>query len=406
MPRELDDWLKGYLEYTDCLEAPTLMHFWVGVGTVASALRHKVWFDQVRFRWTPNFYIILVAIPGIVNKSTTIRQGQRLIRATKGLRLGPNSLTWQSLVTEMTAAHEKVPIGDGMFKSMSCLTFVASELGSLLNPKDRDMVTLLTDLWDGEEESWRKKVKMSELEEIYNPWINIIAGTTPQWIQDNLPRAMIGGGWSSRCIFIYASKKRKYIAYVEDEIEDPEMDEALFGRLQRDLAQIAALRGQFHLTADAKKFGKEWYEGWWKNPPKALLESREFEGYIARKQTHVHKVAMVLSAAEGNNLRIERRHLENSVAILDEAEKDFKRVFAMTSLVPAMEPQMDLIQAVRTSPNGVYVNQIYREKFAGRIDYGAFSKMVEGGVEAGLWDRTVLPGGASVLKAKKQHRAY
>ena len=71
MPRHFPDWLSAYVEYTSFSEAPRRMHFWAGVSAIAGALRRRVWFDQFYFQWHPNLYIVFVAPPGIVSKSTT-----------------------------------------------------------------------------------------------------------------------------------------------------------------------------------------------------------------------------------------------------------------------------------------------------------------------------------------------
>ena len=65
------DWLTAFMDYASYGEAPRHMYFWTGVSAIAGALRRKVWIDQAYFKWYPNFYIVLVAPPGIVSKSTT-----------------------------------------------------------------------------------------------------------------------------------------------------------------------------------------------------------------------------------------------------------------------------------------------------------------------------------------------
>jgi len=65
--RLLENWLKSYMHYSSFSEAPDKMHFWVGVSTIAGALRRRVWIDQGYFQWTPNFYIVFVSPPGIVS---------------------------------------------------------------------------------------------------------------------------------------------------------------------------------------------------------------------------------------------------------------------------------------------------------------------------------------------------
>ena len=73
--RKLKNWVDSYLVYSSASEAPDKFHFWTAVSTIAGALRRRVWIPQNYFDWTSNFYIILVAPPGIVSKSTTISIG-------------------------------------------------------------------------------------------------------------------------------------------------------------------------------------------------------------------------------------------------------------------------------------------------------------------------------------------
>jgi hypothetical protein len=75
------------------------------------------------------------------------------------------------------------------------------------------MVDLLVSLWDGKQGAFEKKTKGSGSDSVENPWINLIACTTPAWIAGNFPEYMIGGGFTSRCIFVYAEKKAKLVAY-------------------------------------------------------------------------------------------------------------------------------------------------------------------------------------------------
>ena len=62
MTRTHPHWLKAYMHFTRTSEAPDAFHFWSGVGTIAGALRRRVWLDMRHFQWTPNFYIILESV--------------------------------------------------------------------------------------------------------------------------------------------------------------------------------------------------------------------------------------------------------------------------------------------------------------------------------------------------------
>lgn len=323
MSRNYPDWIPQYLEYASVTEAPKRMHFWAAVGTVAGCLRRRVWIDMKRFTWTPSFYIIYVAPPGIVAKSTTVDIAMDLLKEVPGIKFGPNSITWQALVSAFAEASEAFEY-NGEWIPMSPLSFAAAELGSLLDLQNRDMVNLLIELWDGKK-SYTKITKMSGNDIIEAPWINIQAGTTPHWIADNMPAAMIGGGLSSRCIFVYAEKKEKYIAYVDEHVGETDLE--IRQKLIQDLEQIAMLTGPFVIDAKARDWGRAWYEKFWKGAA-SRMDDQMLEGYAARKQTHMHKVAMVLSASRGDSLNITKDDLELANAMLEDLETDMQKVFS------------------------------------------------------------------------------
>ncbi len=324
MSRIHNDWLNAFLDYSHFGEAPKHMYFWAGVSAVAGALRRKVWIDQAYFKWYPNFYICLVAPPGIVSKSTTAGVALGLLRQVPGIKFGPDVVTWPALVSAFAESTEGFEYG-GATHPMSALTLESSEFGNLLNPQDKQMVDLLVSLWDGKQGNFEKATKHSGNDTVENPWINLIACTTPAWIAGNFPEYMIGGGFTSRTIFVYADEKQKYVAYpglcVPPDLKDLEAS------LVADLTHISTLAGEFKLTREAVAWGEAWYKQHY-SVRAANLDPDRFGGYIARKQTHVHKLAMVLSAAQNDSLLITPEHLFTANQMITDLEPDMQFVFS------------------------------------------------------------------------------
>lgn len=214
---------------------------------------------------------------------------------------------------------------DGVHYPMSALTLESSEFGTLLNPHDKDMVDLMVSLWDGKEGTFEKKTKHSGDDSVVNPWINMIACTTPAWIAGNFPEYMIGGGFTSRCIFVYAERKAKLVAYPGMEV--PKNLKEIEEKLVADLSDISCLAGAFTMTPDALRWGRAWYERHYSQKPINLDDDR-FGGYLARKQTHMHKLAMVLSASMGSDLCITDEFLAIADQMLTDLEPDMAMVFS------------------------------------------------------------------------------
>ena len=332
------------MDYSAHSEAPDKFHFWTAVSTIAGALRRRVWIDQGYFQWTPNFYIIFVAPPGIVSKSTTLSVGMRLLKKVQGVHFGPDAVTWQALTQALAESTESVLMPDELFHPMSCITIASSEFGTFLNPKDREMVDVLVSLWDGQLGVWEKRTKTQGSDEIANPWINIAACTTPAWIAGNFPDYLIGGGFTSRCVWVYADAKRKLVAYPSQEL--PPSFYETGDRLVADLERIADLKGEFVISPEAIKFGVDWYEDHYTNRNKDLDNDR-FAGYLARKQTHAHKLAMILSASEKDKLLITKENLDSALQIITSLEQDMPKVFDNIGLEGATKHVQDILSVIR-----------------------------------------------------------
>src|SRR5262245_38983278 len=127
-----EGWLKAYVQHQRFTESPESFHFWTGVSTIAGALRRKVWTDHLNYQYTPNFYIILVAPPGVATKTTAINAGMRFLRSIN-VRLGPQSLTWQALFEALKTASTAVKVPDtNQMLIYSALTLGIGELGTFL----------------------------------------------------------------------------------------------------------------------------------------------------------------------------------------------------------------------------------------------------------------------------------
>lgn len=355
------------------------MLFWTGVSTIAGALRRRVWIDQKYFQWLPNFYVILVAPPGIVSKSTTANIGMNLLREIQGIKFGPDVITWQALVMELSKACESVPdpANPGVFEPMSCVTFCSDELGNLLNPNDRDLVDALVTLWDGKRGAFKKSTKTSGNDTIENPWVNIIGCTTPSWISGNFPEYMIGGGFTSRCVFVYADKKRQHVAYVDENV--PAEFQEMRKKLIHDLELISMLFGEFEISKPAREWGRVWYKHHWENPI-SYLNSDQFAGYLARKQTHIHKLAMVLSASKSSDMVIHQEHLEAANAMAQVIEEDMPKVFARIGQTEITRGSYEIVSLVQEHP-GISQSDLYSMMFR-TLSYKDFTEAMNGAINS------------------------
>jgi len=384
MTRRLDDWLQAFLRYKEPTEAPRQTHFWAGVSTLAGALRRKVWFDQYYFQWYPSFYIIFVGPPGVITKSTTADATLEMLNAITGIHFGPDEVTWQSLVSSFAAAGEQFLVGDTMYP-MSALTLVSSEFGLLMDFQDKKMVNLFITLWDGRKK-FEKQTKTSGNDVVEAPWINMLACTTPQWIAENMSQSTIGGGFTSRCIFVYGDKKDKRIANIKKFIREngTTLDEMskLRDDLIHDLEHISMnLAGEYCLAPDAEDYYDMWYENLWDTgytPDKSDFEN----GQVARRQTHLTKLAMILAASQRDELVITLEDLQVANRLLEEVNKEASKVFSKIGRTEESLNTEKMLDIVRRKGR-ISLKDTHRAVFTLFGDVKDFDGILKGAIQAG-----------------------
>ena len=149
--------------------------------------------------------------------------------------------------------------------------------------------------------------------------------TTPSWIRSNCNENFIGGGFASRCLFVYADKKKQLVAYPEELASHLRGEES--ARLIEDLTHISQnIIGPYKLTPEAKEWGKAWYEDL-NNNKHATLDNERFSNYLARKQTHTHKLAMIIAASASDSRVITLENLQLATIMVTNLENEMPKVF-------------------------------------------------------------------------------
>jgi Protein of unknown function (DUF3987) len=180
-----------------------------------------------------------------------------------------------------------------------------------------------------------------------NPWMNIIGCVTPAWLRENFPSYLIEGGLTSRIVFVHADRKRQLVPYPADVI-DPRRFESHTAALASDLRQIAELQGEYRLDSEAKEWGAAWYKQHWGGQSASTISDR-YSGYLARKQTHMHKLAMVLAAAQRDDLVITVQELLSAERLLKVHEQHLEKIFETVGVQDIGRQTREVLAVVRAA---------------------------------------------------------
>lgn len=306
------DWISTFMEYTENSEPPRLYREWVAVSCIAAVLKRKTFLKWGPITFYPNMYIVLVGPSGKCRKGTAMGTGQRLLREL-GIKLSANATTRQSLIEELEASnssHQDERTNDIYIHSS--LTIYSQELTVFLGYNNLQLISDITDWYDCQER-WEYKTKNSGKNIIDGVWVNLIGATTPELIQSALPMDAVGGGLTSRIIFVYEENKEKVIPYP---FLSPE-EASLWDKLIVGLDEMSSMTGKFSLTEGFLKLYGEWYVETNTNPP---FEDPRFSGYVERRANHLLKLCMIMSASSRNDYIIDHEVFLRALDLLERTE--------------------------------------------------------------------------------------
>lgn len=378
MPRKLENWLQAYSEYTEGTESPPIFHLWVALGTLAGAAQRKVYLDADYYQVYTNLFIILTSPAGRSRKSTALRIGKGLLRGVGDYGEEVHFSTQASSVAALVSQFARI-----QNKDHQSLTAFSSELGSMLGSKSIEMTDFLTDIYDCNPD-WDKQTIGRGLEKIEKPWLNLLAGTTPQWMGENLSKTAVEGGFVSRSIFVYEDTRLR-VAF-------PKMSDyqKQLGRdLVHDLAEIAKLKGQFTFSDSAREYYREWYED--QSDKSEAARDYRISGYFERKHIHVLKVAMAVSLAARDDLVLTPADIASAIALLEDIEPGMYKAFSSVgkNLYSAdMERIKDMI--LRAGPSGVTYREILKANIHA-VNKEEIDKILSAIFEMGLAARGAPP---------------
>jgi len=402
MSRHFKCWLTAFVEHGSYTEASPRMLFWSGVGAIAGALRRRVWIDEGAFQWYPNFYILFGGPPGN-GKSSAISMGMKMLRKVEGIKFGADDTTRAAMAESFANAAEEVLIpGTGEVMTISPLMFEAAEFGNLFDPHDPKLINFLIDLWDNRD-SFKKETKTNGNDDIKGPCINLVAGTTPAGAEMLFSKGALGGGFLSRCVVVYQAKKHQRIAYPSR--RKPKDLKEMRRKLEEDLVRISEVEpGELRLTEEAMDWGEKWYEEVCDQLEKDGMEGGLIQGYFGRKQTHVHKLAIVLAMSRGNEKVITKEILEEAAGIVTELEEEAGTVFAGVGKDGAGVVAAKTMEYLKAKGGVLGIQELYERVHSLMPKYKEFEEVVNGLVMSGQVICGMSGGKYEVKEIKKERK--
>ena len=388
--RVLENWIDTFCEYTEDTESHPLFNKWVAYSVISMALRKKVKFELGRISIFPNLYVVLIAEPGVARKSQAISYAKPIIKAVPDIHLTADAITREALLEEFEAVATDDPLPNGDILRHASLSIVSSEFETFLGQKvdNTRMLVLLTEFFDCGEEPFHYKTKNRGEVSIPSVYLSMLGATTPESLASSLPTLAIGGGLTSRIIFVYAKKRSKKVAIPK------ETDKIRYLRkeLAKDLFHISRIAGTYTFDREAEELFITWYNELPDESTERICTDPTFNGWYSRKHVFVCKMCQVNAAARaGSSMLITADILRQTIKDLEEIEPLMEKVFSAIgrSFVTAdVDKVMDIIKTQKQIDEKKLLSMVWRD-----MDAFKFDNVIRTAIKTGNVKRTFSTDG-------------
>lgn len=351
--RNVPDWIEGYLAYTEDSEPPKLFKEWCAVSVIAAALQRKCRLEWGTTVFYPNLYIVLTAPAGKARKGTAMAPARKFIDRI-GIPLAAEAVTREALIRTLKESESVVSTENGIIVHSS-LTVFSPELTVFLGYNNTQLMSDLTDWFDCSEK-WVYRTKTAGTDDISGVFINMLGATTPDLIRSTLPLDAIGGGLTSRMIFVFEEKKGKIVPFPFVSEETRKLETKLY----YDIECINMLQGQFKFTKEFLSRWGDWYTAQEGKNPFGANYNKAFDGYIERRPTQVLKLSMVMNASRTDEMVLDEPDLARAIDLLERTEKKMPRAFGGIGMSQNAQLTYAISELIARSPNGVTMTEIMR----------------------------------------------
>jgi hypothetical protein len=238
-----------------------------------------------------------------------------------GIKVASTSITREALIHQLKTCSDTTIAVDGKMHMHSSLTIFSKELTVFIGYNNQNLMADLTDWYDCSNK-WEYRTKNMGTDDITGVWVNLIGATTPDLLNTTLPRDAIGGGLTSRIIFVYENKKDHSEPAPFQTKEELELQDVL----RQDLEKISMLQGDYTVSEEFIERWVPWYTENDKSEP--IFNDHRFSGYFERRPTHMFKLCMILNASRTDSMTLEGQDFDRALKLLTKTEVMMPHTFS------------------------------------------------------------------------------
>lgn len=353
-------WLHDVLWLYKEAESPASFFFLASLAVLSQAVGRKVMIDRGNHTLGLDVSCLLISPAGTGRRSTACDAVVYGIADPAGVNIIADSFTYEAMgdaLTESTGL--KKPPANGRIHGAHALIY-AGEMSTLLGKGSYadSIIPKLTDIIGKSSRFEWRTVKRGKLL-FTGPMVNACFTSSPDWLIDNLPPIVFGGGMLSRFLLSVEEGAEKTVTWAKP------IDANGLANAVEKLKRISQVRGKFD-RPEGKAF--KWYDKWYQTNA-ARIRNGEYADermvpYLARKHDHLLRMAALLAIQAGDPLVFTVERLTQALRILDWLENGIPAAYSKMAQAPLVAAQKKVLQLLEHN-NGLFEHaklqrQMYR----------------------------------------------
>lgn len=333
MSRKFPDFLTAFEEWANDGFVPPQFNTFGCLSIIAGALERRVWLPwSDRYSFYPNLYVLLVSKPG-QGKSVSSKAAFDLLhevgRRSGVLNIMPTQVTEAKFIELMGHGRSFTDTSTGkeLMVFQNAGYYYASEASNSLRNIFGDFIACLTDFYDCPT-AWERATKKDGRKiALKNVCMNVLAGSTFDYLNKLVSDENIQGGFASRLLYVV---QRDEVVKVQkwqngQDAEIRKLRNQYHEALLQDLTAISQMTGPMQAN---REFGEAW-EAWYPEQQRQVLglKSEKLQSILARTNTNVLKISMLLSASESADRVMKLHHFERAVKLVEGLNAEVPQTF-------------------------------------------------------------------------------
>lgn len=209
----------------------------------------------------------------------------------------------------------------------SSAMLILEEIVSLFKDRKetKDIVDFLVQTWDAGR--YRHATMGYGIDNIENCCISMLAGTTPDTMEELFTQRLLREGLSSRTIFVYEEELR--FKRYPDNSDLMEMQRTALRDLRIHIKHLSHVFGRVVFSPEAEAYLKQWYEVE-DTPNSRANRNNKLEGYYGRKLAHIIKLSLAIHFSEKLDRFVTLSEVKLAMELLNSIEVNMHKALKLS----------------------------------------------------------------------------